>query len=164
MIPLEIERKFLIRLTPAVRENASSVISIKQTYLVSHDDRQRRVRICDTDGNVVMTYTEKKFISPSVREENERIIDSAEYGKLILEADSTLAPVIKQRCIIEYHDQRFEADIYPFSDEYATIELELSDEHQQIDMPPFITVIKEVTGDHDYSNAVLASRQSFPSI
>ena len=162
MTPLEIERKFLIYLTPAVKGNAVSTISIHQTYLVGHDDVQRRVRMCDTDGTVSYTYTEKRFLSPKVREENERVIDKAEYEALLGERDDTLAPVIKTRCIIEYLSQRFEADIYPFSEKYATIELELRSEDQEIILPPFIDVVKEVTGDHSYSNSVLAKKLRFP--
>ncbi|MBQ7990458.1 MAG: hypothetical protein IJ080_02400 [Oscillospiraceae bacterium] len=162
MAPLEIERKFLIHLTPQIRERAASYTDIVQTYLVKTDDLQRRVRRSDTDGTVTYTYTLKRFLSPKVREEYERIIDRDEYERLLCEADAELAPVVKTRYIIEYMSQRFEADVYPFSDRYATIELELSSEDQPITLPDFIDVVKEVTGDHSYSNSVLAQTRRFP--
>ena len=164
MIPLEIERKFLIRKTASIAGNASQRTDIIQTYLVkTSDDIQRRVRKTDTDGKVCYTYTEKRFISPSVREENERVIDEKEYLDLLLQTDNGLSPVIKTRFILVYKSQRFEVDVYPFSDELATAELELESEDQEIFLPPYLQVIKEVTGDHSYSNAVLAKNRAFPS-
>ena len=163
MIPLEIERKFLVKKTDAIAENASQRIDIIQTYLIKKsDDIQRRVRKITTDGSTAYTYTEKRFISASVREENERVISMEEYDLLISEADDTLSPVEKSRFIIPYRSQRFEADVYPFSERYATLELELNDEGQEIILPTYIEVIKEVTGDHSYSNAVLAKNRAFP--
>ena len=82
---------------------------------------------------------------------------------MLLQTDNGLSPVIKTRFILVYKSQRFEVDVYPFSDELATAELELESEDQEIFLPPYLQVIKEVTGDHSYSNAVLAKNRAFPS-
>lgn len=165
MIPLEIERKFLIRRTASIEEHASHRIDIIQTYLVKTDeDIQRRVRKTSVNGDISYTYTEKRFVSPSVREENERVINEKEYLSFLCETDNELQPVEKSRFILPYRSQRFEIDVYPFSDEFATLELELASEDQDIYLPPFLDIIKEVTGDHSYSNAVLAKNKRFPEI
>lgn len=163
MIPLEIERKFLIKQTAGIDENCSEKIEIVQTYLQSSDNEiQRRVRKMSINGNDEFFYTEKKFISPMVREENEREISDTEYNSLLSESDKSLKSIKKTRQILIYNSQRFEIDSYPFSSELATMELELSSEDQEIDFPPFISVIKEVTGDKSYSNAKLALNGKFP--
>ena len=154
---LEIERKFLIYKDDVLCEKASEKWDIVQIYLTEKiEGIQRRIRSITINGETHCAYTEKNFIKPMVREEYEREISKDEYESLLGEADRKKTPVIKTRLVIEYNSQRFEADIYPFSDEYCTIELEIADESTDIDMPPFVRVIKEVTGDSRYSNAELA--------
>lgn len=163
MIPLEIERKFLIKQTPALFSECSEKTEIEQIYLVRTDPSlQRRVRSMKKNGNTKYYYTEKRFLSAAVREENEREISAEEYEKLRAEADPALEPVVKTRHILDYRSQRFEIDSYPFSTEYASMELELSDESQEIVFPPCAEIIKEVTGDKRYSNAALAKSKAFP--
>lgn len=163
MIPLEIERKFLIRQTPELFDNCSEKTDIVQTYLVKSDPSlQRRVRSMTSNGCTKYYYTEKRFLSASTREENEREITCEEYEKLLSEADPALVPIIKTRHILNYNSQRFEIDCYPFSDSLASMELELSDEKQVIYFPSFADIIKEVTGDKRYSNAALAKNGCFP--
>ena len=115
-----------------------------------------------TDGVTKYFYTEKRFISAVTREENEREITREEYEKLRPEADMSLVPIIKTRHILEFSGQCFEIDSYPFSDELASMELELADEEQEIFFPPCAVIIKEVTGDKRYSNAALAKNNGFP--
>ncbi len=163
MIPLEIERKFLIRQTAELDSACCERMDITQTYLIKNEaNLQRRVRTITKDGITERYYTEKRFISAAVREENERTVSAEEYDKLIKERDTSLVPVIKTRRILMYNNQRFEIDSYAFSDIYATMELEIDSVNTPIDLPPFVDVVKEVTGNHDYSNAVLAAKIKFP--
>lgn len=157
MAPLEIERKFLVRKTDRLLDACISCTHITQTYLRSGEDGlQRRVRRSETDGAVVCTYTEKRFIEPMVREENETVITEKRYEELLREADTELFPVEKSRYILVYKDQRFEIDVYPFSDTLCTMELELADVSQEIAFPSCAEIIKEVTGDTRYSNVTLS--------
>jgi CYTH domain-containing protein len=55
-----------------------------------------------------------------------------------------------------YENQYFEIDIYPFWNDKAILEIELSDENTEIKFPKEINVIKEVTDDESYKNASLA--------
>lgn len=163
MIPLEIERKFLIRQTAELFDNCSESTDIVQTYLIKSDPSvQRRVRSMTTNGTAKYFYTEKRFLSASTREENEREISFEEYEALRCEADTELVPIIKTRHILNYRSQRFEIDCYPFSQSLASMELELSDENQTIYFPSYADIIKEVTGDKRYSNAALAKNGCFP--
>lgn len=163
MIPLEIERKFLIRQTPELFAACSKKTDIEQIYLIKTDPAvQRRIRSMTTDGVTRYFYTEKRFISAVTREENEREITREEYEKLRSESDMSLVPIIKTRHILEFSGQCFEIDSYPFSDELASMELELADEEQEIFFPPCAVIINEVTGDKRYSNAALAKNNGFP--
>ena len=50
-------------------------------------------------------------------------------------------------------------DIYPFSDEYAIVEIELNDINENIKLPP-LDFIKDVTDDNKYKNFSLAKTLS----
>ena len=159
---LEIERKFLVFLPDEKDIPITEKWEITQTYLNRPDpDVQRRVRRIIINGSTTYYYTEKRRLTGITREENEHEITSAEYEKLLEEA-LDIPPVIKTRYIIIYNGQRFEMDVYPFSDKYATIELELENESQHINLPPYINVIKEVTGDQRYFNGALVTAGKFP--
>lgn len=163
----EIEKKFLVRIPDFSNISLIKTLAIKQTYLEDGKKNavktQRRVRKTVCGSDMVMTYTEKVFISPVIREENEREIDIEEYQNLITQAKDT-APVIKTRKVFLYENQVFEMDIYPFSDEYAILEIELNTPEQKIYFPDYIDIVKEVTSDKKYSNLSLASAGKFPKI
>lgn len=134
-----------------------------QTYLSDGEGgSQRRVRRITENGDVRYTYTEKVFRSASVREENERDISADEYAELLKQAKAGGTPVDKTRYAFDYMGQLFELDCYSFSDRYAIMELELRSESQRILFPDNVTVIREVTSDHAYSNASLANAGAFP--
>ena len=160
---MEIERKYLIKRFFEKIEG-ETVWDIVQTYLVrSSPQIQRRVRKITVNGSETKYfYTEKNFLRAGVREEKEREISSEEYEKYLTEADKELTPIIKTRRIFDYKGQNFEMDEYPFSDELASVELELENENDGIELPPFLTVIKEVTSDSRYSNAAMALANKFP--
>lgn len=158
----EIERKFLIEKYKG-EIAGERVWDIVQTYLVRTDpDIQRRVRRIVSDGNVTCYYTEKRFIDHGIREENERDISAEEYERLKKEADPSLTEIIKRRRIFVYDGKTLEMDEYPFSDRYASIEAELEGITEEITLPDFIRVIKEVTSDVRYSNSAIAKNQGFP--
>ena len=50
----------------------------------------------------------------------------------------------------------FEIDVYPFWRRLAVMEVELPREDAPFRFPRGITVVRELTGDHRFSNAALA--------
>ena len=55
-----------------------------------------------------------------------------------------------------FESQYLEIDVYPFWNDKAILEIELSDENAVIVFPKQIKVIKEVTDDDSYKNSSLA--------
>lgn len=159
----EIERKFLIQRVKEIIPDETRW-DIVQTYLTKNSPEiQRRVRkITENECMISYFYTEKKFLSSGVREENECEISEKEYNSLLREADKNLRDVIKTRRIFPYDGLKLEMDEYPFSEKCATVEAEIENITDKINFPDFIHVIKEVTGDSRYSNASLALNQCFP--
>ena len=159
----EIERKFLVELPDVSELDVKRRIGIVQTYLRSgRNGSQRRVRSVDENGRVKYTYTEKVFLTPVTREENEYEISREEYRSLLGQVRSDCPPVEKVRYCFDYHDQLFELDTYPFSDKLAIMELELGSPEQKIDFPENVRVLREVSSDARYSNSALAAAGAFP--
>ncbi|MGN0633410.1 MAG: CYTH domain-containing protein [Oscillospiraceae bacterium] len=159
--PKEIERKYLI-IRPTDKELSAipgiEITDITQIYLKTDNNlTSRRVRKRgNSEKGYKFTFTEKKDISFGQRYENECEITEGEYVRLLSDADPDRAPVEKQRCCFTFDGQFFELDLYPFSDEYATLEIELDDINTPVRLPHFIEVVKDVTGDKRYSNFALA--------
>ena len=160
----EIERKFLVEFPDVEKLDVRKRIGITQTYLSDGERHsQRRVRRIDENGSISYTYTEKVFINPVIREENEKTISFDDYTRLLKEAKKEVTPVEKVRYAFNYHDQLFELDTYPFSDALAIMELELDSAEQMIDFPDNVRVLKDVSADKRYSNSALASAGHFPA-
>ncbi len=162
---LEIERKFLVEYPDCNKLDIVRRIGILQTYLENGGGgSQRRVRKITENGADVYFYTEKEFITAVTRRENEYEISAELYGELLEEKDPDCVPVSKTRVCFGYKDQLFELDLYPFSDKFAILELELESPEQEIFFPENVKIIKEVTGIKDYSNAALANAGVFPNL
>lgn len=158
--PYEIERKYLIEYPDIkwLESNPSCQrIEIIQTYLNSSNDEEIRVRQRGIDGNYIYFQTTKRKVSDMKRVEIEKRLSQAEYLKLLMDADTTKKQIRKTRYCLTYENQYFEIDVYPFWDDKAIAEIELSNENQTIIFPKQIKVIKEVTDDDSYKNASLAN-------
>ena len=157
--PYEIERKYLIYY-PDIKELEKmpncTKIDIVQTYLKSEDGVERRVRARGIDGDYLYYLTEKRKISNLKRVETERKLTQDEYLSLLMEADNRLHPIHKTRYCLVDNNQYFEIDIYPEWDNQAIMEIELSSEEQEIQIPKFIKIIKEVTDEECYKNYQMA--------
>ena len=68
----------------------------------------------------------------------------------------TRRQIRKDRYCLTYENQYFEINVYPFWNDKAILEIELSDENAVIKFPEQISIIKEVTDDESYKNASLA--------
>ncbi len=159
--PFEIERKFLIEY-PDIHWLESlpncQRIEIIQTYLKTDEDEEVRVRQRGSDGHYIYTETTKRTVSSVKRVEIERRLSEREYLRLLMNADTTRRQIRKDRYCLTYENQYFEIDVYPFWEDKAIAEIELSDESTEIKFPEEIRVIREVTDDEAYKNASLANR------
>lgn len=161
--PYEIERKYLIEYPDIdwLESNPNCKrIEIVQTYLESEDEEEIRVRKRGADGHYVYFMTSKRKISDIKRVEVEKRLSESEYLILLKNADKTKKAIHKTRYCLTYENQYFEIDVYPFWDDKAIAEIELSDENLDVVFPNQIKVIKEVTNDDAYKNSSLAKISS----
>lgn len=157
--PMEIERKFLIKY-PDIKWLESlpncRKVDIIQTYLVSGNGDELRVRQRGENGSYICFKTRKRLIDGMKRIELEERLSQEEYMRLLMEADPTKRPIRKTRYCLTWDNQYFEIDVYPFWNDRAVAEIELSDENTPIRFPKELKVIREVTDDPAYKNAALA--------
>lgn len=155
----EIERKYLIAYPDCTVLDAQDEAvrwEIVQTYLQSQPTEDRRVRRVETAGTVRYFYTCKTKKSDLARWEDEREIDKTAYETYLSEADDAFVPLRKTRYRIPYGGFLAEIDLYPQVREWAILEIELESEEQEAPLPPWVSVIREVTGEKRYSNRTLA--------
>ena len=109
---------------------------------------------------VVYTETKKIRISPLSAIEEERELDAVAYEALLRRIKEGTRPVEKTRHTFPYGERTVEIDVYPEWERSCILEVELPSEEAELSLPPFLTVIREVTGDRSYSNAAMA--HNFP--
>ena len=158
-IPVEIERKFVIAMPDISFISALDGYSssdIKQTYLCSDPGVTRRVRARKYQGHTVYTETKKMRIDKMSAHEDEREISCEEYDVLLGEIKEGTVTIFKTRHTFTFAGRIFEVDVYPNWQRTAILEVELDSREAIVDMPEFIKVIAEVTGDKRYSNAAMS--------
>lgn len=155
----ETERKYLIEYPDTAylcTVEGVRVYVISQTYLEGRGKAERRVRKREDGGKVEYFYTEKTKLSDMSRREDERRIEKDEYEALLSEKKKGTKTLFKTRYAIPYEGRVVEIDVYPFLCDRAIAEVELISENEEPSLPPFIRVVREVTGESEYSNACLA--------
>jgi CYTH domain-containing protein len=162
--PVEIERKFLIEKDRArgwgCIPSAHEVVDIEQFYLRSSDpDEEVRFRKRGQNGSWTYFKTVKHpGTDDASRIETESFITSDQYdfGRQFRIPGTRV--VVKKRICFVYQEQYFELDVFgdPPLDEWL-LELELAHSGQAISLPPFLSVVREVTSDLRYTNRALAA-------
>lgn len=155
---VETEVKYLIEFPdiPKVMELPCKKTNISQTYLLSQIGTHR-IRERVVDGYATYFETLKLRLSGMSAQEHESIISKEEYDELMQSADPNKSTIVKDRYCFLYDGQYFELDVYPFWSDKAIIELELTDENQQVILPSFIKLIEDVSNKKEYKNNYLAS-------
>ena len=86
----------------------------------------------------------------------EKRLSQVEYLTLLMEADTSKRQIRKTRYCLTYDNQYFEIDLYPFWEDKAILEIEISDENTPITFPKELHILQEVTEDDSYKNASIA--------
>jgi CYTH domain-containing protein/predicted ATPase len=156
--PVENERKFLVKKIHPLTCRAETV-DIEQVYLLSNDG-VARIRKRGQHGFFTYTYTVKKYLAPGKNVELERAISGREYINLLAQKDPTRLPIIKRRTCFLWGNQYYELDCFAGHREgLVVLEAELEDDQDQLTLPPFLEIDREVTQDRNYSNFELAKEK-----
>ena len=158
--PYAIKRKFLINYPDTALLDTlpnCSKVDIMQTYLLPEQPgMQVRIRQRGANGHYIYYKTVKMPGPGHNRVETETRLTKDEYLALFMQSDPSLRPIRKTRYCLSWYNLCYEIDIYPFWQDRAVMELALAEVDQAYEVPEFITIIREVTGDPAYSNYTLA--------
>jgi len=168
---LEVEKRYLVELPSSWRDLASmfdglvDVKRIKQIYLrpdSSGISSRIRKTVQGLLGKIQIVYhaNQKEFVEAGVHKETEHQISKEEYEKALEKRHPDKVVIEKTRFVFNYHDQCFELDLFKGAlGGLAILELELSDQNQKVELPPFLKVIEEITEDRRFSNFQLATKE-----
>ncbi len=154
--PIETERKYLIRYPDTAKlacMNGVQIWHITQTYLREPGARVRRL---EENGTVRYIRTEKKRLSNLSSYEDEWEVTEEEYRGMLADADPARRSIEKTRYRIPWLEYLCEIDVYSFWNDRATLEIELPSEDIRPPLPPYITLVREVSGDKRYTNRAMA--------
>ena len=157
----EIERKFLIEYPDIKLLEAFEGVTksdMAQTYLKSENGATSRIRRRESGGEVKYIYTEKIRINDLTCIENEREVAAEEYEELLKLADPERMTVYKTRYCLPFNSRVVEVDIYPFWIDRAIAEVEMESESEEVILPDFIKVVRDVTAEKQYKNSAIAKR------
>jgi CYTH domain-containing protein len=160
--PLEIERKFLVdqKFDTSGITVPHAKIYITQHYLEQKEENTiERVRKRAQFNSPLYIHTIKKTISKGTNIEIERFISQAEYVEFLERQDRERFPVSKIRVCFLWKNQYFEMDFICSPIQLNLLELEVMSMDDSISFPSFIPIVREVTGERDYSNAVIATNK-----
>jgi len=154
---VEIERWFLLKEKPNFRAKAfrdAVRMEIEQIYLLG-GGRIRKI----TEGDYSSYYFAKKEKVPGskiARHERERRISALDYFWLGKERDPARKVVKKDRWYFVWNNQYFALDVFREPKKLFKLEIELLDEDDTFELPLFLKIDREVTGDPSCSTSEIA--------
>ena len=152
------ERKYIVRLIGDIPGAIES--DIKQTYLTSEPRSEVRLRRRTLNGISVNVRTTKKTLPTNEQVETERQIDNNLYESLMRQADPYRYSIHKIRKTFIWRGQFFELDTYlePISN-LQILETKGIVDHEDVNFPPFLEVLEDITGKTEYYNYNLALKR-----
>ena len=150
------ERIFRVEVVGEIPECSESEIT--QTYLLAEPGSEVRLRRRKwSGGKVVNVHRSTKRISDTEIIETERQIDNNLYEQMLQQADPYRATIKKKRQSFIWKGQFFEIDTFQAPvDNLVMMEVKGVTEQETVNIPPFIRVLEDVTGNSKYLNYNIA--------
>ena len=164
--PVEDERQFLLAAAPELRPDGTlaavdaTAVEVEQTYLHSGvEGLEARVRRRTWMGQSAYTVCVKDRRGDGPPVEHEENVDAVQYAALRFGADLNRRPIVKTRFCFPYRASYCELDrvAMPDGDELWKLEIEKVTADERIDIPDFLDIAREVTGDPAFSMARIAA-------
>ena len=156
--PMVAKRKFLIEmpdLEQLKKKYNAVMLDMMQSYLVvTQPGVERRIRQQKNGEDYLYFYTEKHTREDGAKWVTEKPISEKQYVKYLMESDSALHHVRKNKYRFIADTCRYEVDVYPFSGDKAIL-FQYAPSNDTV-IPEELKVIREVTGEEEYKNRMLA--------
>lgn len=155
-VPIKDQRRFLVADLDIDHLGViANRVDITQDYIKLEDDCEYRLRKVSQGGSVSYHFNIQKRLENGRREiVRESVIKKSEYETLLTNREDDFATIRKRRYSFVLGAQYFKLDI--FDDGLVILEANVTEENPNLEIPPFITVAKEVTDDNSYTNLSIA--------
>ena len=156
--PIEEERKYIVEITGELPDAIES--DITQTYLVAEPGVEIRLRRRGWGSKFVNVHTTKKKISDKEELVTERQVSNNLYQSLLQQADPYRQTIHKKRRSFIWKGQFFELDTFlePINN-LVILETKGIAEKEDVNFPPFLHVLEDITGNTSYYNYNIALRR-----
>lgn len=153
--------KYLINVDDALLERIKnednySTSHIVQHYLTSENNMERRIRRRERGDDVMYSYSEAKYLATNERIKVDRVLTKRQYKDFENQIDRNLNVTDKMRYSFIHNDSFYKLDVFNFDKTKGIISTE-----NEAELPEYIDVIKDVTGNVNYKNYYLAKHQKF---
>lgn len=163
--PVEKIHRYLVEVNEDILEKVKheanySNILIEQHYLVSTNGLERRIRKREKDGTNIYSYSEANYLSTNERIKTDRILSERQYFDFYSEIDPNLNVINKERHAFIFDNLFYKLDIFNFDKTMGLLSVQTA-ESQDVAIPDYIKVVKDVTNDQNYKNYYLAKSQKY---
>lgn len=163
-VPAEIQRKYIIiPPCPDIESGALGHIRsfiIEQSYLpVTFEGEQVQIRKSTHLGrSFYYKITKRNIFSLSRYFRTQAMITAKDYQKLFLQRDKECEIIHKIRHCFAYKHQYFRYDVFSKPFPLHLLEVECTEDHPKVTLPPHIKNFKDVTYDPRYANYMIARK------
>ena len=163
--PIEKFYKYLVEVNDDMLEKIKkeanySNIHIEQHYLISTNGLERRIRRRDKNGSSLYSYSEANYLSTNERIKTDRVLSERQYYDLTAEIDPKLNQINKERYSFICDNLFFKLDIFDFDKTMGLLSVQVA-EDQDVHIPDYIKVVKDVSNNGSYKNYHLAQIQKY---
>lgn len=151
-VQLRDQRKFLVdSIDVKALEDYANRVVITQDYLDIDDSFEYRIRKVEQNGNYTYHYNVQKPVEGGLREVvKESSISKEDYERFLKAKSPDRETCVKERYSFVYANQYFKLDVFPSG--LMILEVNVTKQNPDITLPPFISVLEDVTNDPNYRN------------
>lgn len=154
-LPVREECRYSVAITGPLPPSIET--EIVQTYLVADPGTEVRLRRRTVSGQRVNTLTTTRTLSPTEKVITERQVSNSLYESLLQQADPYRVAIRKQRHSFIWQGHYYKLDT--FGDAHEGLVILETKGDATVPVPPFLSVVRDITTDHTFLNYNLALRR-----
>jgi len=164
-IPLGTEKRLLVKIPDMPQLGIPfQEISVEEAYLVSENQKlEHRVTRREQNNAHIFCKTNKETTKNGIHAGHERPVRITQYlSAFERQRDYSFDLVRKKRYCFAYKNQYFELDEFLEPERLRglfVIKIELTQEQQDVHLPPSLAILEDITGNEKYTNKELARRK-----
>lgn len=152
--PIKNQKKYLVDLDKTdigtVMMNGKTSY-IEQSYLMSKEDEEKRIRKVIIDDSISYELTVYKILKDGRKlQVSSKFISEKMYSELLEFKRSDSETIRKNRMYFDYNGTYMYLDVFD-NEDIGYLEINITD-NEEVVIPPFVSVIEDVTDKKDYSN------------